>query len=139
MKAAIRLLADSGFGGERSRGWGRSQTPEFREDASLLADSTRHENEAGHWMLSLFHLGANDAVDWQRGNYSLTTRGGRIESAAGWGQMKKNTRMVAEGSVLVSSGEPRGAASDVAPNGFAHPVYRAGFALSLLVPLKVPA
>ncbi len=139
VKAAIRLLADSGFGGERSRGWGRSQTPEFREDAALLADSTRHENENGHWMLSLFHPAASDAVDWQRGNYSLTTRGGRIESAAGWGEMKKNTRMVAEGSVLVSAGEPRGAASDVAPDGFAHPVYRAGFALSLPVPLKVPA
>ncbi len=32
VKAAIRLLADSGFGGERSRGWGRSQTPEFRDN-----------------------------------------------------------------------------------------------------------
>ncbi len=31
MKAAFRLLADSGFGGERSRGWGRSETPEFVE------------------------------------------------------------------------------------------------------------
>ena len=31
MKAAFRLLADSGFGGERSRGWGRSEPPEFVE------------------------------------------------------------------------------------------------------------
>ena len=31
MKAAFRLLADTGFGGERSRGWGRSETPEFIE------------------------------------------------------------------------------------------------------------
>jgi hypothetical protein len=46
---------------------------------------------------------------------------------------------VAEGSVLVSSSEPRGSAADVAPDGFAHPVYRAGFALSLPVPLKVSA
>ena len=53
--------------------------------------------------------------------------------------MKKNTRMVAEGSVLVSSARPEGAAANVAPEGFAHPVYRAGFALSLPVPLKVPA
>ena len=29
VKAAFRLLADSGFGGERSRGWGRSDAPEF--------------------------------------------------------------------------------------------------------------
>ena len=31
VKAAFRLLADTGFGGERSRGWGRSETPEFVE------------------------------------------------------------------------------------------------------------
>jgi CRISPR type III-A-associated RAMP protein Csm4 len=31
VKAAFRLLADSGFGGERSRGWGRSEAPEFVE------------------------------------------------------------------------------------------------------------
>src|ERR1043166_4709554 len=31
VKAAFRLLADTGFGGERSRGWGRSEAPEFSE------------------------------------------------------------------------------------------------------------
>ncbi len=31
VKAAFRLLADTGFGGERSRGWGRAETPEFIE------------------------------------------------------------------------------------------------------------
>lgn len=137
VKAAIRLLADSGFGGERSRGWGRSQSPEFRENPPLLGIPS--EGETGHWMLSLFHPSADDAVNWQRGDYSLTTRGGRVESESGWGEMKKNTRMVAEGSVLVSSAQPRGAAANVAPEGFAHPVYRAGFALSLPVPLKVSA
>jgi CRISPR/Cas system CSM-associated protein Csm4 (group 5 of RAMP superfamily) len=90
-------------------------------------------------MLALFHPASTETIDWQRGNYSLTTRGGRVESESGWGQMKKNTRMVAEGSVLVSAAEPKGAAADVAPEGFAHPVYRAGFGLSLQVPLKVPA
>jgi CRISPR type III-A-associated RAMP protein Csm4 len=137
-RAAIRLLADSGFGGERSRGWGRSEMPEFREKAPLVNPDSL-EGEIGHWMLSLFHPAASDAVDWARGNYSLTTRGGRVESEAGWGHMKKNTRMVAEGSVLVASLEPRGAAADVAPDGFAHPVYRSGFAFSYPVPLKVPA
>ncbi len=29
VKAAFRLLADTGFGGERSRGWGRAEAPEF--------------------------------------------------------------------------------------------------------------
>jgi hypothetical protein len=43
--------------------------------------------------------------------------------------------MVSEGSVLVASAEPRGAATDVAPEGFPHPVYRAGFALAVPIPL----
>jgi CRISPR type III-A-associated RAMP protein Csm4 len=118
--------------------------PDFTENPALLGtpgqtNPVAAERETGHWMLSLFHPAPSDAVDWRRGDYSLITRGGRIESEAGWGQRKKNTRMVAEGSVLVSPVEPRGAAADVAPDGFAHPVYRAGFALSLPVPLKVPA
>ena len=33
VRAAFRLLADSGFGGERGRGWGRSEDPEFIEGA----------------------------------------------------------------------------------------------------------
>ena len=72
-----------------------------------------------------------------QGNYSLTTRGGRVESEARWGDPKKHTRMVAEGSVLVAAAEPRGAAADVAPDGFPHPVYRAGFALAIPIPLLV--
>ena len=31
VKGAFRLLADTGFGGERSRGWGRSEAPEFTD------------------------------------------------------------------------------------------------------------
>jgi CRISPR/Cas system CSM-associated protein Csm4 (group 5 of RAMP superfamily) len=66
----------------------------------------------------------------------LTTRGGRVESDVRWGDPKKQTRMVAEGSVLVAAAEPRGAAADVAPEGFPHPVYRSGFALTVPIPLK---
>jgi len=90
----------------------------------------------GYWLLSLFHPGDSDAVDWSQGNYSLTTRGGRVESDARWGDPKKQTRMVSEGSVLVASTEPRGAVTDVAPDGFSHPVYRSGFALAISIPLR---
>jgi hypothetical protein len=43
---------------------------------------------------------------------------------------------VTEGSVLISPSEPRGTVANVAPENFPHPVYRAGFALSLPVPLR---
>ena len=49
--------------------------------------------------------------------------------------MKKPARMVAEGSVVVAAAAPQGSAANVAPENFAHPVYRAGFALSIPVPL----
>jgi len=73
-------------------------------------------------------------VDWARGNYVVLARGGRVESPAGSGDLKKQARMVAEGSVVYAERVPCGAAADVAPDGFAHPVFRAGFALSVPLP-----
>ena len=171
VRGALRLLADSGFGGERSRGWGRSAQPEFV--AGTLPDlvlppaqavaappaqepiETETESDSpprplapspaqvvlesdaaptSHWLLSLFTPGPDDAVDWKRGNYTVMARGGRIDSPAGFGERKKQLQMVAEGSVLVAGDTIRGAAPDVAPDGFAHPVFRAGFALSIPLP-----
>ena len=59
------------------------------------------------------------------------TRGGRVDSA---GDLKKPLVMVAEGSVVCAAAPPQGAAPDVAPDGFSHPVYRAGFALTIALP-----
>jgi CRISPR type III-A-associated RAMP protein Csm4 len=241
VKAAFRWLADTGFGGERSRGWGRSETPEFIDGtlpemvlpavvpvakapaepapepaeasvetpvdiAPLVAapepaaelgfvpeeitaavigpenmeplvepepelaaraeepSSSPSEAEApakpeppaveaaspvpapqapvadlppsaaSHWLLSLFSPAASDAVDWRRGNYTTLVRGGRIESPLASGELKKQLNMVAEGSVLQSASAPMGSAPDVAPDGFAHPVFRAGFALTIPLP-----
>ena len=87
-----------------------------------------------HWLLSLFTPGPADAVNWDRGSYSLVARGGRIESPVRSGERKKQLPMITEGSVLYASTPPAGSAPDVAPDGFAHPVYRAGFALSIPLP-----
>ena len=87
-----------------------------------------------HWLLSLFTPAPADAVDWRRGNYTVLARGGRVDSPAGSGELKKQIQMVAEGSVLYAEARPRGSAADVAPDGFAHPVFRAGFALAIPLP-----
>jgi CRISPR type III-A-associated RAMP protein Csm4 len=89
------------------------------------------EDARPHWLLSLFAPAPDDAVDWKRGNYAVLSRGGRVESPAGSGELKKQVHMVAEGSVLFAAPAPRGSATDVAPDGFAHPVYRAGFAVAI--------
>jgi CRISPR/Cas system CSM-associated protein Csm4 (group 5 of RAMP superfamily) len=172
LKTAFRVLADSGFGGERSRGWGRAEAPEFTEGMlpemilpekrglgtgdQELEKPLEASTETGlpvpspesstpdvpsqvptshaHWLLSLFVPGPHDSIDWGQGNYGLITRGGRVESAAGSGELKKQIEMVAEGSVLYAASGLRGHAADVGPDGFAHPVYRAGFAVSVPVP-----
>lgn len=133
VQAAFRLLADSGFGGGRSKGWGRAEDPVF----SKLSQLHDHVDESGeYWLLSLFVPGAEDAVDWTKGNYSVITRGGRIESASRLGESKKLLNMIEEGSVLSASRLLSGTATDVAPEGFAHPVFRAGFAFA--IPLHDP-
>jgi CRISPR type III-A-associated RAMP protein Csm4 len=155
VRGALRLLADSGFGGERSRGWGRSEPPEFIEGSlpqMILpaqpaepaaeepgatpppAETPAVETPSAYWLLSLFNPAALDSVDWNRGSYYVLARSGRVESPVRSGDVKKTLNMVGEGSVLVAERPVRGAAADVAPDGFAHPVYRSGFALAIPVP-----
>jgi CRISPR type III-A-associated RAMP protein Csm4 len=150
VEAAFRLLADSGFGGERSSGWGRSDTPEFTRGllpnlilspaapaetpAEPGAENFWVESSQAYWLLSLFAPNPGDAIDWERGSYDLVARGGRVESPTRSGDHKKLLNMVSEGSVLIATGDLRGAAADVAPDGFPHPVYRAGFAVAIPIP-----
>jgi CRISPR type III-A-associated RAMP protein Csm4 len=155
VQAAFRLLADSGIGGERSRGWGRSAEPDFvqggfpwivlaptPEPPAAAADESGPPPappETAWWLLSLFSPADTDQVDWQRGHYTFAERNGRIESRAGRGDLKRPLRMVAEGSVLLAAGAPAGRARDVAPEAFPHPVYRAGFAVAVPIPYRGPA
>ena len=160
VKAAFRLLADSGFGGERSRGWGHSAAPEFTEGtlpemilgtagqeagrtgegqadggtAGQPGSAASGQSPAPHWLLSLFTPAPTDAVDWARGNYTVVARGGRVESPSASGALKKHVQMIAEGSVVYAGAPLRGSAPDVAPDGFSHPVFRAGFAVSIPLP-----
>jgi len=138
VRSALLLLADSGLGGERSRGWGRSEAPvwePWNSPQTLAAEPW----ERAHWLLSLYTPAESDAVDWKRGNYSTVSRTGRIESSGRWGEPKQPTTMIAEGSVLLASSELRGAANNVAPEGFPHPVYRAGFAVTIPIPWRAAA
>jgi len=158
LQAALKLLADSGFGGERSHGWGRTEAPEIREgrfpallmtppgpvtpEPSPAVEGENHVEpppaaETAYWLLSLFSPSASDSVDWHRGAYALVDRNGRTDSLLRPGELKRSLRMVAEGSVLFASSPLRGAAPDVAPDNFPHPVYRSGFALAIPILWRV--
>jgi CRISPR type III-A-associated RAMP protein Csm4 len=157
VRTAFRLLADTGLGGERSLGWGRAAQPEFVEgvlpdlivpepppppapeppaEGEAESPAPKPHFETGYWLLSLFSPAPDDTVDWQRGYYAVAERGGRIESPVRSGEAKKIARMVEEGSVLFAAAAPRGAAPDVAPAGFPHPVFRCGFALAVPIPVR---
>jgi CRISPR/Cas system CSM-associated protein Csm4 (group 5 of RAMP superfamily) len=139
LQGALKLLADTGLGGERSRGWGRFEQPECSEGSlsQLLFGKYAPQTPAqpgAFWLLSQFSPSPeHDRVDWKQGSYEIALRNGRVESAAGWGALKQSSKMVVEGSVLAADKPLTGVAHDVAPEGFAHPVYRAGFALALPV------
>lgn len=135
VKSAFRLLADSGFGAGKSRGWGRAAEPRFQTAEGIFNGDA---NGAGEWwLLSLYSPHEQDAVDWSRGDYVAETRGGWVESSAGHGR-KRQARFVAEGSVIAAP-SLRGRAVDVAPDGFPHPVYRSGLAFALPMPLEAEA
>jgi CRISPR type III-A-associated RAMP protein Csm4 len=142
LQTAFRLLADSGLGGMRSKGFGRARTPDFQPGtlAELLfgCDHNAVDSRAW-WLLSLFSPSEADSVEWASGDYSLAQRSGRVASTDGGGAEKLTSRMVAEGSVLVSAHQLRGAMRNVAPGGCPHPVYRAGYALALPIPWPVSA
>ena len=146
--AAFRLLADSGFGGRRSSGWGLSEAPVFQRGiwpnillpklARILRNGGSSSFENGHasnyWLLSLYSPGQADVIDWTGGDYRVAVRAGRIESALNSGAQKKSVRMLVEGSIVAAVEEPVGAPVDVAPDGFTHPVYRSGFCIALKLP-----
>lgn len=137
LEAAFRLLADSGIGGMRSRGFGRARSVDFQ--AGLLGDLLFGPKPAppagsGWWLLSLVTPAPGDPIRWDQGDYALLRRSGRVGSLAGGGLRKRTSRMLAEGSVIVSPRPPRGAILDVAPEGCPHPVLRAGYAVAVPIP-----
>ena len=95
--------------------------------------------ERAHWLLSLYYAGRKrrSRLEARQLHHCLASRPHRKRSR--WGEPKRATTMIAEGSVLLAANELLGAASDVAPDGFPHPVYRAGFAVTVPIPWRVAA
>lgn len=142
IQAAFRLLADSGMGGLRSRGFGRARSVDFQPGLLhelLFGQSAPVKNGNAYWLLSLLSPADSDSVQWESGNYQLTQRSGRTGSVAGGGREKLSSRLVTEGSVILSENPPVGCVQNVAPAGCPHPVYRAGYAVALPIPWPVNA
>ena len=131
--AAEPVVPDSSTQPDIGTGPAEAAVRQPPEIAPLLAPTPEPPAQpaAAHWLLSLFTPAPTDRVDWTRGNYALVARAGRVSDS---GEIKKTAQMVAEGSVLYAASAPSGNALDVAPDGLAHPVFRAGFAVSVPLP-----
>lgn len=137
IEAAFRLLADTGMGGMRSRGFGRARSLDFQ--AGLLHEllfGPKGTPGAGGawWLLSLMIPAQADPVRWDQGHYEIVKRRGRVGSIQGSGFEKRTSRALTEGSVVVCPEPPRGTVHNVAPKGCPHPVWRAGHAVAIPIP-----
>jgi CRISPR type III-A-associated RAMP protein Csm4 len=133
LKAALRLLADSGIGGWRNAGWGRSRRPRFREgDAGRLLSNAGWKHipaaPASHWWtLGLFAPASDAPVAWDAGAYQTIHRAGWTAAAG----PKPALRLVREGAVLASPSEPLGLIASSSVEGLPHPVFRYAAGLAL--------
>ncbi len=131
LEAALRWLGDSGMGGNRALGWGGSVGVRFERGESveaLLRRGPSGDGSKGWWLLSLFAPAAEEEVFWEQGAYRLAVRTGWVEGTTA---AKRAQRVVTEGSVVYTALAPAGSLQDVAPEGWAHPVYRNGLAVAV--------
>ena len=134
-RAAVRLLGDTGLGGDRTSGHGLF-TAQF-EPAAPLGDP-----EADRFLtLAPLYPPRNqlDQLTGQACRYRWLTRGGWIGAATPTPYRRRTVRMFAEGSLLTGSASALwGALVDVTPTEtpepLPHPVYRYGFAFPVGVP-----
>jgi CRISPR type III-A-associated RAMP protein Csm4 len=131
VEAAFRLLADSGIGGERGRGWGLADSVEMQagDFPQLLLPEFAGQKGRDYWLLSLFSPAAEDFVDWSTGAYTFVSRAGADTLSA---------PMTAEGSVIQCESAPVGAAVNLASPESRHPRWRAGFAVAVPLPPPEP-
>lgn len=135
-KAALRLLADEGIGGDRTCGNGLMDIPEFDE-----IEINCPVNTDGELTLSTYFPDLdNEEVDnLTSGYYEFLDRKGYIYSPDGQNIRRKSVRMFSEGSVFPKNDNRTGVLTNVAPTEFfsAHKVYRYGLFFSLPCRMEV--
>lgn len=125
MKAALRLLADEGLGGERSKGLGLLSDIKFIQE-----DLLKSENEEYNYYLNLSTVLPQKEETSQLKLYNLDKRDGYIYDLGGTFLRKKTIRIITEGSIF--TGVIKGKIAGVAPVEFdKHNIYLNGKALNV--------
>ena len=124
VETLLRVLGDSGIGGERNAGYGM-----FDFDFATLEMPSA---EVGDQFVTLSPIYPRSPAQLEQlltGNiaYTLNPLTGWV-STPGTASRRKQVNMFAEGSVLHTSDTQIGRLVDLKPDSWAHPVYRYGYA-----------
>ena len=124
IETLLRVLGDTGIGGERNAGYGMF---DFMETTLEILTP-----EVGNRFVTLSPIcpkSADQLEHLRKGNvaYTLTPSSGWV-SSTGAASRRKQVSMFAEGSVLHTRDTHIGRLVDLRPDNWAHPVYRYGYA-----------
>ena len=124
IETLLRVLGDSGIGGERNAGYG---TFDFTE--ATLEIPTPETGSQFVTLSSICPKSPEQLVQLLTGNiaYTLNPLTGWV-SSTGTASRRKQVNMFAEGSVLHASDTHIGRLVDLRPDNWEHPVYRYGYA-----------
>lgn len=124
IETLLRVLGDTGIGGERNAGYGLF---DFTETTLEIP-----ETEAGNQFVTLSPICPNSSEQLEQlltddVAYTLTPLTGWV-STAGTDSRRKQVNMFAEGSVLHTGDTQIGRLVDLKPDNYEHSVYRYGYA-----------
>ena len=124
IETLLRVLGDTGIGGERNAGYGMFDFTEANLELSTP--------EAGNQFVTLSPVSPKSPEQLAQlltGDiaYTLNPLTGWV-STTGTATRRKQVNMFAEGSVLNTSNTQIGRLVDLRPDGWSHPVYRYGYA-----------
>ena len=125
IETILRVLGDTGIGGERSAGYGIF-------DLHSKPTESESDQKADRFV-TLSPICPRDADELNRliqgdVGYTLEERSGWIGSAEGNGLRRQQVWMFAEGSVLAGNGRRVGRLVDLKPDACPHPVWRYAYA-----------
>lgn len=135
--AAFRLLADSGIGGRRSRGFGHFHLEEKPQLDLPLAPTGTHQVLLGRLAPTASQMSLLQAPG---AGYGLITVGGWTQSLRSRPILRQKVRLLTEGSLIQQSRGVAGRLLNVKPPEpatYEHPVYRYGF--SFATPVRLAA
>ena len=121
IETLLRVLGDTGIGGERNAGYGLF---DFKPKTVEMPTT-----EAGDQFITLSPISPKSPQQLEQLLTGEVAYHLNFVNKDGTATHRKQVNMFAEGSVLNTSNEqPIGRLVDLSPNGYAHPVYRYGYA-----------